>query len=59
MWIIIHQNALDLCLAAMAARTSSVPVISVPPGFLSLLGCGSLHRIPVYNNCSHYPSEKM
>ena len=58
MWIIIHQNALELSLPTMATGTSLVPVISVPPGFLSLLGCSILHHIYVYNYCSSYPFEK-
>ena len=59
MWIIIHQNVLNLSLAAMAARTWLVPVMSAPPGFLSLLGFGSLHCIPIYTYCSSYPSENL
>ena len=58
MWIIMNQNALELSLPTMATGTSLVPVISVPPGFLSLLGFGSLHCISVYTYCSGYPSEK-
>ena len=58
MWIIVHQNSLDLFLAAMAARTCLASVISVPPGFLNLLGFGSLHYISIYAYCSGYSSEK-
>ena len=59
MWIVIHQNALELSLPAMATGTSLVLVISIPPGFLSLLGFSSLHHISVYKYCPSYPSEKM
>ena len=58
MWIIVHQNALGLSLAALATRTSLVPMISMHPGFLILLGLGNLHRISIYKYCSSYSSEQ-
>ena len=58
MWIIIHQNALELSLAALATGTTLVPMISMHPGFLSLLDLGSLHRISVYKNYSSYSPEQ-
>ena len=58
MWIIIHQNALELCLDTLATGTTLVLMISRHPGFLSLLGFGSLHRISVYEHYSRHSSEK-
>ena len=58
MWIIIHQNSLELSLSALATGTTLVPMISMHPGFLSLLGFGNLHHISVYKYCSSYSSEK-
>ena len=59
MWIIVHQNALELSLPAMASRTTLVPVISRNPGFLSLLSFGRLHRISVDKYCSSYSPEQL
>ena len=58
MWIIFHQNVLDLSWTSLVTRTTLVTMISMHSGFLSLLGFSSLHCLYIYEHCSNHSSEK-
>ena len=58
MWIIVHQNVLELRRTTLVTGTSLVPMVPLHSSFLSLLGFGSLHRLYIHEHCFNHSSKK-